>query len=62
MASKVFNLDELIANAVHLKLGDPCPFCDKENAYMNVPENNIIRHIVEVHKPDFSKIIGKVEK
>ena len=62
MASKVFNLDDLIAESVHIKMGDPCPYCDKENAYINTPENDITKHILMNHKPDFVKIMGMVEK
>ena len=60
MCKKV-NLDELIQESTLIKIGDACPFC-KDKPYMNTKENDIVKHIVEEHKPDFAKILGKVEE
>ena len=65
MASKVFNLDDLITDSIQVNIGDPCPFCKGKNPYMNdpsLPGNDFTKHIVDVHKPEFAYIIGKEEK
>jgi hypothetical protein len=61
MCKKV-NLDELIENAIFVKIGDPCPFCKGEDKFINDSENDFVKHIVNEHKPEFAKILGKVEK
>ena len=59
MCKKV-NLDELIENSVMINIGDPCPFC-KENPFINAPGEDFVKHMVNEHKPQFAKILGKVE-
>ena len=59
MASKVFNLDELIEDSIQINIGDPCPFCKGENPFMNEPGIDFSKHIVEEHKPEYMHILGK---
>ena len=61
MCKKV-NLDELIKNSEIININDPCPFCKGKDKFINAPENDFVKHIIEEHKPQFAKIIGKVEK
>ena len=58
MASKVFNLDELIKDSIQVNIGDPCPFCKGDNPFMNIPENDFVRHVVEEHKPEYAHMLG----
>ena len=59
MASKEINLDELINDAITVNIGDPCPLCKGKDKFMNAPENDFVKHIIEEHKPTFAKILGK---
>ena len=59
MASKEINLDELIEDAITINIGDPCPFCEGDDKFMNTPENDFVKHIVEVHKPEYAKMLGR---
>ena len=59
---KKFNLDEVIKDSVLVNVDDPCPFCKGDDKFINSKENDIVTHIVNDHKPEFAKIIGKVEK
>ena len=59
--SKKFNLDEKIKESTLVNIGDPCPFCKGDKPFMNISGNDFVRHIVDTHKPQFAKIIGKVE-
>mgnify|MGYP003140018392 CR=1 FL=1 len=43
-----------------INIGDPCPFC-KEEPFINDKGNDFVKHIIDEHKPQFSKILGKVE-
>ena len=60
MCKKV-NLDEAIENSEMIKLGDECPFCKGDNKFINTKDSDIVEHIVNEHKPDFARIIGKIE-
>ena len=58
---KKFNLDEVIKDSVMINIGDACPFCKGKDKFINDEEHDIVRHIVDVHKPEFSQIVGKLE-
>ena len=61
MAKKV-NLDELIEKSVLINIGDPCPICKRKGReFLNTPENDFVKHIIDEHKPEFSKFLGAIE-
>jgi hypothetical protein len=60
MASKVINLDELINDAVTVEFGDECPFCKGKDKFINSPENDFVKHVVDKHKPEFVTILGEI--